>query len=57
MSQDEKKDIVLSVKDLKVTFTTEEGVLSAVDGVTFSLERGKVLAIVGESACGKSVTA
>ena len=50
MSQDEKKDIVLSVKDLKVTFTTEEGVLSAVDGVTFSLERGKVIAIVGESA-------
>ena len=40
MSQDEKKDIVLSVKDLKGTFTTEEGVLSAVDGVTFSLERG-----------------
>ena len=57
MAQDENKDIVLSVEDLKVTFTTEEGVLSAVDGVTFSLERGKVLAIVGESACGKSVTA
>ncbi len=57
MIQNEEKEIVLSVEDLKVTFTTEEGVLSAVDGVTFSLERGKVLAIVGESACGKSVTA
>lgn len=47
---------VLEVENLKTYFTTEEGEIPAVDGVTFSLERGKTLAIVGESGCGKSVT-
>ena len=50
-------DCVLKVRDLKTVFTTIEGVLPAVDGVTFSMPRGKTLAIVGESGCGKSVTA
>ena len=50
-------DLVLDVRDLRVTFTTEEGILRAVDGVNFSLKRGTVLALVGESGCGKSVTA
>ena len=50
-------DCVLKVRGLKTYFTTVEGVLPAVDGVTFSMERGKTLAIVGESGCGKSVTA
>ena len=47
---------LLEVKDLKTYFYTDAGVGKAVDGVSFSLDKGKVLGIVGESGCGKSVT-
>jgi peptide/nickel transport system ATP-binding protein/oligopeptide transport system ATP-binding protein len=48
---------ILKVDDLRVSFATEDGVVKAVDGVSFDLAAGEVLAIVGESGCGKSVTA
>jgi peptide/nickel transport system ATP-binding protein len=48
---------LLTVSDLEVGFVTEDGLLRAVDGVSFDLAKGEVLAIVGESGCGKSVTA
>ncbi len=47
---------LLEVEGLRTTFTTDDGPLTAVDGVSFSIDRGRVLGIVGESGCGKSVT-
>jgi oligopeptide/dipeptide ABC transporter ATP-binding protein len=47
---------LLEVRDLRTSFRTDDGIVGAVDGVTFSVEAGKTLGIVGESGCGKSVT-
>ena len=46
---------LLEVQDLKVHFATDDGVVKAVDGISFAVERGQTLGIVGESGCGKSV--
>ena len=49
-------DVLLEVKNLKKYFNTPNGVLHAVDDVSFTLDRGKTLGVVGESGCGKSTT-
>ena len=47
---------LIHVKDLRTSFFTPEGEVRAIDGVTFSIDEGKTLGLVGESGCGKSVT-
>ena len=48
-------DVILKVQDLKTYFNTDDGIVKAVDGVSFTLAKGETLGIVGESGCGKSV--
>ena len=50
-------DVLVDIRNLKTHFFTDDGVVRAVDGVTFPIYRGKTLGVVGESGCGKSVTA
>lgn len=50
-------DVILDVRNLVTTFDTDAGTLTAVDGVSLQVRRGRTLGVVGESGCGKSVTA
>ncbi|MBC7002857.1 ABC transporter ATP-binding protein [Photobacterium sp. BZF1] len=50
-------DVILSVRDLETEFTTDDGVVKILHGVNFDVRMGRTLGIVGESGCGKSVTA
>ena len=54
---DTPADVLLRVEDLVTAFDTEEGEVRAVDGVSFEVRKGRTLGIVGESGCGKTVTA
>ncbi len=51
------KDLLLEVKNLKTYFYTDEGVVRAVDGIGFNIRKGETLGMIGESGCGKSVSA
>lgn len=55
-SLESKKDVILSVRDLSISFKTTAGIVNAIRGVNLELERGQTVAIVGESGSGKSVT-
>ena len=52
----DQSDEVISVKNLVTRFRTDDGVVTAIDGVSFSVQKGRTLGVVGESGCGKSVT-
>jgi ABC-type oligopeptide transport system ATPase subunit len=52
-----QKDILLETKNLKITFQQRFGLVTAVEDVSFQVKKGKIIGLVGESGCGKSVTA
>ena len=53
----EENNVLVDVRDLAVYFHIEQGIVKAVDGVNFKIEKGKSLGVVGESGCGKTITA
>ncbi len=53
----ENRPLLLEVENLKTHFFLDEGIVRAVDGVDFSIRRGQTVGVVGESGCGKSITA
>ena len=53
----ESDEILIQIKNLKTYFYTEEGVVKAVDGISFDIYDNEVIGLVGETGCGKSVTA
>jgi len=57
MTQTEQNNTLISIDNLKTYFKTLDGTVRAVDGVTFDIKKGEALGLVGESGCGKSVTA
>lgn len=57
MGRESSKQTILEIRDLEVQFATEDGAVRAVDGVSLSIGEAETLALVGESGCGKSVTA
>ena len=56
MSDNKNEEVLLSVENLKTSFQTLRGKITAVDGVSFQVHKGEILGVVGESGCGKSVT-
>ena len=56
MSEEKRNEALLQVKNLKKYFKTNRGMLLAVDDVSFDIEKGEALGLVGESGCGKSTT-
>ena len=57
MSEETKPAVVLELKNLQTHFFTDMGVARSVDGVSYKVREGQTLGVVGESGCGKSVTA
>ena len=53
----DNREVLVDIKNLRTFFYTEDGVVPAVDGVDLTIHRGEVVGLVGESGCGKSVTA
>ena len=53
----EKNEVILELKELKTQFITKDSTVTAVDGVSYDIKKGEILGLVGESGCGKSVTA